>query len=199
MLPLSFLWQIPTCKVSGLLRSHASPAHTFRQLMETARNRAEGLQHWGAGTSHCYTKPQGDRDNSAQCPLSLSLWVSILGKRTEFTVLNLGFLLLAAEMVRRGVWGQTPGRNVVLRPWCLGSRECPGEGTEGAGACLRGVHSQHPWAAFLGIPRGQHRAPFEWYVSHPISLWKLASGSFSPLPHGWNCSSHLQMSTILST
>lgn len=73
MLPLSFSWQIPTCKVSGLLRSRASPAHTFRPLTATAGNRAEGLQRRGAGTSHCYAQPQGDRDSSAQCPQSVPL------------------------------------------------------------------------------------------------------------------------------
>lgn len=54
-------------KISGLLGSHASPARTFRQLMETARNRAEGLAAWGAGTSHCYLSPEVT-GTTAQCP-----------------------------------------------------------------------------------------------------------------------------------
>ena len=47
-------------------------------------------------------KPRSDRDDAAQ---RLSLRVIVLGERTEFTVLNLDFLPLAAEMVGRGVWG----------------------------------------------------------------------------------------------
>lgn len=57
MLPLSFSWQIPTYKASGLLGSQACPARTCRPLMATARGRAEGLPHWGVGTSHCYVSP----------------------------------------------------------------------------------------------------------------------------------------------
>lgn len=35
-----------------------SPSHTCRQLTGTARDRAEGLQLWGAGTGHHYASPR---------------------------------------------------------------------------------------------------------------------------------------------
>lgn len=190
MLPLTFSWQIPTYKMSGLLGSHASPACTFRQLMETARGRVEGLQHCGAGTSHCYVSPRVT-GTILRSVLSLSPLVIVL-TRTEFTVLILGFLPLAAEMARRGVWGETPRRNVrgfaaLMSTPAVGEVgwRAPRSGPVRMRPCAPG--HIHPgcfrrWAAFLGARRRDpigSELPLNDNVSHPI-----ASGLFSPLPRG---------------
>lgn len=60
-----------------------------------------------------------------------------------------------------------------------------------------------PWAAFLGACAWTYEVCTELHLNDtfpiPFPHGSTASGLFSPLPHGWNCSSRLQMSTILST
>lgn len=69
----------------------------FRQVMETAGNRVEGLGSWDKPQ-----KPQGGRQ---VCPPG----IIVLRYRTEFTVLILGFLQLAAEMVDGVCGDEHPG------------------------------------------------------------------------------------------
>lgn len=200
MLPLSFSWQIPTYKLSGFLGSHAPPAHTFRQLMETARNRAEGLQHWGAGRSHCYISPMVT-GTLLPSVLSLSPRVIVLSKRTihnpdlglpttgcrngltgcvgtntqeECTFAALVSDGAGRERSRNPEKGRRARRSVPLRMRLCGRSHAP--------RLLR------PRAAFLGAqgwdPAGSARAPLEDTVPIPLRHRSTASGLFRPLPHG---------------
>lgn len=78
---------------------------------KTSKNRAEGPQHWGAGTSHGNLSLRVT-DDSAQSPQSVPGGHCLKQKNRNLSP-DLGLPLLTAEMVPQGVWGQTPRRNVV--------------------------------------------------------------------------------------
>lgn len=130
----SFSWQIPTYKISGLLRSRASPACTCGQLMDTARNRVEGLQPWGAGDKPLLQKSLGDRDTSAQCPQSVPWNRPKVKERVHSH--DLGLPATGCRSGSMGYMWTDPQEECSLQLWCL-----KGLGAKGAAAplsCLPG-------------------------------------------------------------
>ena len=132
-------------------------------------------------------KPRGDRDDSTQCPLSVAP-----GPRPrEDRVLILGFLPLAAEMVRCGVWGQTPRRNECT--WFCSLAVWPklGEGRDGGhpGAEWACAHASEParsrsWTVptLECLPRGAWQGPHRvWapYKSFPSHRFRVVQPSAS--------------------
>ena len=64
MLPLSFSWQIPMYKASGLPGSQATDGNS-----RGSGGRSAALRSRDKPSLH---KPRGDRDDSTQCPLSVA-------------------------------------------------------------------------------------------------------------------------------
>lgn len=200
-----FLTANPNLQSWGLLRSHAPPAHTFRQLVETARSRAGGVQHWRAGMGQCYQGPGWRGRFHPECA-HLFPWAIVQSKWTELTVLNLGILPLVQTWFP-GVCGDKPPGATQLG--CLavwGTRAdcdraclcvCVGLGAAlPRGSCALGLPGLEYMAGPTGSAQGSSLSD-----KLPISFLcgSTASGWFTCMPHGWICSSHLQMSTILST
>lgn len=169
-----------------------------------------GLQHWGAGTSHCYVSPRGDRDDSAQCSRCVPSGPH-LSKRTEFTVLSWA----SCHWLQRwfhGVCGDKHlgGMYVVLPPWGRGSsgNDAWGRGAPRGAVALERACAHASLSAATPLrcsgcfPGSTWPGPYRvWAPIYPFTFpyRSTASGLFSPLPHGWSCSSRMQKSTSLST
>ena len=188
MLPLSFSWQIPTYQASGLLGSQACSARTCRPLMATAGGRAEGLPHWGAGTSHCYVSPRVT-GTILRSVLRLSPLVRVLGRTEPRSWASHRWLQRWFDV---GCGDRHPGgmnvhgfaASVSDPSWGRGGME--GTLAQSGLVRMRPSGRGHApglfrlWDIFLGA-RGRDPIGSElrMKVSHPI-----ASGLFSPLPHG---------------
>lgn len=113
-----FLMANPNVQSWGLLRSHASLAHTFRQLVETAWSRAGGVQHWRAGTGQCYQGPGWWGWFRPECA-RLFPWAIVQSKWMELTVLNLGILPLVQTWFPGACGDKPPG---AMQLGCLAVR-----------------------------------------------------------------------------